>query len=321
MQQRIDLIALASLFILGAVIGAAFIILTKNTFFYQQFSPEVVMWACGRGFSYVVERPQALLDFLHGRQSSFDCRVLDLVQQTQAAGHFARKQLYLSAAVSVLWRLFGVRYVALWPLFALLHGAYAAGCFALTRLFFNRRLAFVLATLLALSPTAVGMLYALRDYSKAPFIIWGIVLLLLALRARTSRQAISLGALAGNRLRHDRGGLHYTHDLTAEERAEVEPLIPPAKPGGNKPTVNLREFVNGLMFILGSGFQCATSPRNRRRAAACMITSTDGATTSHWMTSTTLSISNAESRPGGRPAQGRVPAARRGWPTWSGSGL
>ena len=59
-----------------------------------------------------------------------------------------------------------------------------------------------------------------------------------------------------NRLRYDRSGLRYTHDLTDEEWAEVEPLIPPAKPGGNKRTVNIREIVIGLMYILGSGRHC-----------------------------------------------------------------
>jgi len=47
------------------------------------------------------------------------------------------------------------------------------------------------------------------------------------------------------RLRHDRSGLRYTYDLTDEEWAEIKPLIPPAKPGGNKCTVNIREIVNG----------------------------------------------------------------------------
>ena len=55
------------------------------------------------------------------------------------------------------------------------------------------------------------------------------------------------------RIRHDRSGLRYTHDLTDEEWAEVAPLIPPSKPGGNKRTVNVREIVNGLMYILEIG--------------------------------------------------------------------
>jgi transposase len=64
------------------------------------------------------------------------------------------------------------------------------------------------------------------------------------------------------RLRHDRSGLRYTHDLTDEEWAEVKPLIPAAKPGGNKRTVNIREIVNGLMYILGSGCQWRDIPKD-----------------------------------------------------------
>jgi hypothetical protein len=63
-------------------------------------------------------------------------------------------------------------------------------------------------------------------------------------------------------LRHDRRGLRYTHDLTEEEWAEIEALIPPAKPGGNKRTVNIREVVNGLMYILGSGCQWRDIPKD-----------------------------------------------------------
>ena len=64
------------------------------------------------------------------------------------------------------------------------------------------------------------------------------------------------------RLRHDRSGLRYTHDLMDEEWAEVEPLIPPAKPGGNKRTVNIREIVNGLMYILSTGCQWRAIPKD-----------------------------------------------------------
>ena len=51
----------------------------------------------------------------------------------------------------------------------------------------------------------------------------------------------------GNRCRYDRSHLRYESDLTDEERAEIEPQIPPAKRGGNRRTVNIREVVNGLM--------------------------------------------------------------------------
>jgi transposase len=49
-----------------------------------------------------------------------------------------------------------------------------------------------------------------------------------------------------NRGRYDRSKLRYPSDLTDEEWALIEPLIPAAKPGGNKRTVNERDVVNGL---------------------------------------------------------------------------
>jgi len=64
------------------------------------------------------------------------------------------------------------------------------------------------------------------------------------------------------RLRHDRAGLRYTHDLTDEEWAAVEPFIPPARRGGNKRTVNIREVLNGLMYVLGTGCQWRDIPKD-----------------------------------------------------------
>ena len=63
-----------------------------------------------------------------------------------------------------------------------------------------------------------------------------------------------------NRRRYDRSGLRYDSDLTDEEWAEIAPLIPPAKPGGNKRSVNLREVMNGLMYILQYRLSVARDP-------------------------------------------------------------
>lgn len=65
-----------------------------------------------------------------------------------------------------------------------------------------------------------------------------------------------------NRRRYDRSKLRYPSDLTDEEWALIAPLIPPAKPGGNKRTVDEREIVNGLMYILSTGCQWAALPRD-----------------------------------------------------------
>ena len=65
-----------------------------------------------------------------------------------------------------------------------------------------------------------------------------------------------------NRGRYDRSKLRYPSDLTDEEWAIVAPLIPPAKRGGNKRTVVVREVVNGLMYILSTGCQWASLPKD-----------------------------------------------------------
>src|SRR3954463_1524577 len=54
-----------------------------------------------------------------------------------------------------------------------------------------------------------------------------------------------------NRARYDRSKLRYPSDLTDEEWSHVAPFIPPAKRGGNKRTVNVREVVNGLGRVDG----------------------------------------------------------------------
>ena len=58
-----------------------------------------------------------------------------------------------------------------------------------------------------------------------------------------------------NRGRYDRGKLRYRSDLTDEEWALVKPEIPCARRGSNKRTVDVREVVNGLMYVLSTGCQ------------------------------------------------------------------
>ncbi len=42
----------------------------------------------------------------------------------------------------------------------------------------------------------------------------------------------------------------------------MKPLIPPAKPGGNKRTVEIRQVLNGLMYILSTGCQWRAIPKD-----------------------------------------------------------
>jgi transposase len=67
---------------------------------------------------------------------------------------------------------------------------------------------------------------------------------------------------AENRGRYDRSKLRYPSDLTDEEWARIETLIPPAKKGGNKRTIDVRAVVDGIMYILSTGCQWAALPKD-----------------------------------------------------------
>ena len=65
-----------------------------------------------------------------------------------------------------------------------------------------------------------------------------------------------------NRKRYDRSQLRYPSDLTGDEWARVEPLIPPARRGGNKRHIDVREVMNGIMYILSTGCQWRAVPKD-----------------------------------------------------------
>lgn len=60
----------------------------------------------------------------------------------------------------------------------------------------------------------------------------------------------------------DRRGLRYPSDLTDGEWALVEPLIPPAKRGGRRRSVDVREVLNGIFYVLSTGCQWNALPKD-----------------------------------------------------------
>ena len=65
-----------------------------------------------------------------------------------------------------------------------------------------------------------------------------------------------------NRPRYNRDKLRYPSDLTDDEWAWVEPSIPPAKHGGRQREVDVREVLNGIMYVLSTGCQWRYIPRD-----------------------------------------------------------
>ena len=53
----------------------------------------------------------------------------------------------------------------------------------------------------------------------------------------------------------------YPSDMTDSEWARLEPLIPPAKPGGRPRETNMREAINAILYLLRTGCPWRYLPR------------------------------------------------------------
>src|SRR5437868_4636993 len=65
-----------------------------------------------------------------------------------------------------------------------------------------------------------------------------------------------------HRLAADRSCLRYPSDLTDAEWAIVAPMIPPARRGGRRRSVNVREVLNGIFYVLWTGCQWKALPKD-----------------------------------------------------------
>ncbi len=176
----------------GAVAGG-------QPFYYQNYFEPAVMIGCGKGF--VVARPQvpAMVPFLLRQSDRFSC---DAIPADAPLGTEDMFQLgswrYLMLAVGYTWRVFGVSWSALGPLFAVLFGATIASLYGIFRLGMSPVLAVIGALALRFSAVHLRYFLVLRDYTKAPFTLLLIVLLgLLVKRRATWRGGLSIAAAYG----------------------------------------------------------------------------------------------------------------------------
>jgi len=195
--RNIDWILVLAFLAAGFAIGHHFLFDFGVTDFAQQWMPATVMWACGHGLFDPINSPPTLTSFLRMNLLNFNCDDLIAVERADHAGVTMNSYLYLGYTAAAFWRLSGVSYISLAPLLGILYGAYITGCFVLLRLSFNRWLAAFASVALLVSPVAILMLRNMRDFAKAPFIIWVLVLLVLAVRVQRLRPLLIIAGLLG----------------------------------------------------------------------------------------------------------------------------
>ena len=193
---RFEALLVVALFVFASWWGARYVTRFmesgRRPFFYQDYFEPAVMMACGRGFVVADARPAALDDFLFQRTDAFACGSLasDLAVGTEGLYQYA--WYYLMIAVGAAWRVLGVSWSGLTPLFGILFGVVIVLAYGLFRVAVPPALALPPSLALAASTLHLQNLPLLRDYSKAPF-----VLALILLMAWVVRRPIRPMALLG----------------------------------------------------------------------------------------------------------------------------
>ena len=116
--------------------------------------------------------------------------------------------------------------------------------------------------------------------------------------------------------RYDHSNQRKPRDLTDVEWVLIEPLIPPAKRGGNTRTVVMREVVNALMYVLGTGCQSRALPKDLPARSACTGIAPSGGLMARSVLSITHCMSPVVSLQNERQGRLRPSSAARAGSNW-----
>lgn len=196
----IDLAAAVIVCVSAFWIGGRYVripIVARYAGFNQDSMGPSVTIACGRGFRNVDELP-AVQPFLLRTVDSFDCAQLPVRLEPTPLTAFQSASRYLLTGVGWVWAATGVSWTGLWVLFAGLYALVGVLTFYAARILFGRWLSLALTALLVISSTQLSQLPNLRDYSKAPFFMAMLLIIMRIVMKPTRAVAlVGLSVLAG----------------------------------------------------------------------------------------------------------------------------
>jgi hypothetical protein len=137
--------------------------------FYQPYFEPAVMLACGHGFRLAVPKVPAVTAFVQQKRDSLSCSEIPRDVEMTEKGLYQKPWMYLMATVALAWRVLGISWSAMGPLFGVIFGLTIAAAYAIFRLGMGRALSAAGAGALIVSSVHLQNLPHLRDYAKAPF--------------------------------------------------------------------------------------------------------------------------------------------------------
>jgi len=156
--------------------------------FYQSYFEPAVMLVCGHGFLVADPPVRAVADFLAMKTDRLSCG--DIPPSTGLSDYgYQKAWLYLMLTVALTWKLLGISWSGMGPLFGVLFAGTIVAAYGIFRIGLSRIASLAGAGVLAVSAVHLQNLPHLRDYAKAPFtlaLIW--LLLVMAVRQPTWRR-------------------------------------------------------------------------------------------------------------------------------------
>lgn len=191
------------------------------------------LFAQGRGFvNPPLDELPGLREFLYwqGDATAWSPESLPETFSSTELDTYQRYHRYLIYGMGFTWRLLGVSWDAAKYYVVFLYVASVLAAYALLRTGLNRPLAFAGTLAFALSPTVLDVVYNVRDFSKAPFILALLALMMYLVRAPRSRKhwliaCVALGIVTGI-------GLGFRRDLLVCPPAVLAVLLFAPRPGG-----------------------------------------------------------------------------------------
>ena len=168
-------------------------------------SGAAVTLAAGQGFFEPdTDYAPVIASFLRGDIDSIPLGDLpaDIPKRNLPAAASSEYHLYLNYTTALFWRLFGISRRSLEPLAAIMFSWTALAVYGLMRLLMRKSFAFFFSLAFMFSPPILTMCGHIRDFSKAPFLLTLVFLLVLLIRHRFGRLgilliSISLGIVNG----------------------------------------------------------------------------------------------------------------------------